>query len=88
MTARSVAMSVVLDVHEDDVFANLALPSRLQQARLSTADAAFATELTYGTLRWQGQYDAVIEALASRPITQIDPEPLAALRIGMHQIAR
>ena len=88
MSARSVAMSVVFDVQEDDVFANLALPSRLQQAQLTPADAAFATELTYGTLRWQGQYDAIIESLASRPITAIDPEPLAALRIGMHQIAR
>lgn len=88
MSARSVAMGVVLDVHEDDVFANLALPSRLQAARLSQADAAFATELTYGTLRWQGQYDEVIESLARRSVHDIDPEPLAALRIGLHQIAR
>lgn len=88
MNARDVALSVVLDVEEHDAFANLALPRRLQLGNLSAADAAFATELTYGTLRWQGQYDAVIEHLARRSASDIDLVPLAALRIGMHQIAR
>lgn len=88
MTAREIALSVVLDVFERDAYANLVLPKRLQRSGISSADAALATELTYGTLRWQGQYDAVIEALSSRSVNEIDAEPLAALRIGLHQIAR
>ena len=52
--ARRIALDVILAVRESDAYANLLLPVRLQRARLSTADAGFATELTYGTLRRQG----------------------------------
>jgi 16S rRNA (cytosine967-C5)-methyltransferase len=84
---RQVARDVVLDVARDDAYANLLLPKRIREAHLSAADAGFATELAYGTLRWQGQHDALIADAAGRPIDQIDPETLATLRIGSHQLA-
>ncbi|GEK80513.1 RsmB/NOP family class I SAM-dependent RNA methyltransferase [Agrococcus baldri] len=87
-TARSIARDVVLDVARDDAYANLLLPKRIREARLSPADAGFATELAYGTLRWQGQHDALIADAAGRAIDEIDPETLATLRIGSHQLAR
>ncbi|SDR66871.1 RsmB/NOP family class I SAM-dependent RNA methyltransferase [Agrococcus carbonis] len=89
MTAnpRQLARDVVLDVARDDAYANLLLPKRIREAHLSAADAGFATELAYGTLRWQGQHDALIADAAGRPITEIDPETLATLRIGSHQLA-
>src|SRR5699024_10589300 len=49
-------------------------------------DAAFTTELTYGALRRQKFYDAVIETAASRSVDAIDAEPLAAMRLGAHQL--
>ena len=88
MSARLVARDVVLAVDRDDAYANLLLPTRIREAGLSAADAGFATELAYGTLRWQGQHDALIADAASRPIDEIDPETLATLRIGAHQLSR
>lgn len=88
MSARSVALEVVQEVATRDAYANLLLPAKIRKAELSSADAALATELTYGTLRWQGQYDAVIHALSSRSASELDHDVTAALRIGMHQIAR
>ena len=85
---RQVARDVVLDVDRDDAYANLLLPKRIRDAGLSPADAGFATELAYGTLRWQGQHDALIADAAGRPIAEIDPETLATLRIGSHQLSR
>ena len=85
-TARTVAFEVMRAVHEDDAFANLLLPRSIERAGLSTADAALATELTYGTLRRQGYYDAVIALAASRPVDQIDSPILDALRLGAHQL--
>ena len=38
-------------MHRDDAYANLVLPSILRDSGLTGRDAAFATELTYGTLR-------------------------------------
>lgn len=87
-TARRVAQEVVRDVDVDDAYANLLLPTRIREAGLDAQDAAFATELTYGTLRWQGQLDAVIEAAAGRPIDEIDATTRSVLRVAVHQLAR
>ena len=58
----------------------------LRRARLSGRDAAFATELTYGTLRLQGLYDAVLSRVADRPAERIDAPVLDVLRLGAHQL--
>lgn len=49
-------------------------------------DAGFATELTYGTLRLRGRYDAVLEQCSQRPLDQIEPAVLDVLRLGVHQL--
>ena len=84
--ARLVAFEVLEAVRADEAYANLLLPARIRRARLDKADAAFATELTYGTLRLQGYYDRVIELAAGRPTTAIDPAVLDVLRLGAHQL--
>lgn len=84
--ARRVAAEVLAAVREDDAFANLLLPARIAQARLSPADAGLATELTYGTLRMQGRYDRIIALAAGRDVAAIDPPVLDVLRLGVHQL--
>ena len=44
--ARRIALDVILAVRDSDAYANLLLPVRLERAKLSTADAGLATELT------------------------------------------
>ncbi|WP_367641272.1 RsmB/NOP family class I SAM-dependent RNA methyltransferase [Microbacterium sp. SYP-A9085] len=85
-TARDVAYDVLRAVRADDAYANLLLPRMIERAGLAPADAALATELTYGTLRRQGTYDAVVAAAADRPVAEIDPQVLDALRLGVHQL--
>jgi 16S rRNA (cytosine967-C5)-methyltransferase len=84
--ARRVAYDVIAAVRESDAYANLLLPTRIQRAALNTADAALATELTYGTLRMQGFYDRVIALAANRSVDKIDPAILDVLRLGTHQL--
>lgn len=83
---RRIAWEVLLDVATKDSYANLLLPVKLSRTRMSPQDAAFTTELAYGTLRQLEFYDAIIAKAAKRSIDTIDPEPLAALRLGTHQI--
>ena len=83
--ARSTAHGVLRAV-ADGAYANLELPKALRRARLAGRDAAFTTELTYGTLRMQGFYDAVIAAAAQRPTSRLDGPVLDVLRLGAHQI--
>ena len=84
--ARRIALDVILAVRESDAYANLLLPVKLGRAKLSTADSGLATELTYGTLRKQGFYDAVIALAAGRSVDKIDPPILDVLRLACHQL--
>lgn len=84
--ARRVALEVLTAVRTRDAYANLLLPSLLGRAGLTTADAAFATELTYGTLRRLGHYDAVLALASGRAVEAIDPPLLDVLRLAAHQL--
>ncbi|WCD92158.1 RsmB/NOP family class I SAM-dependent RNA methyltransferase [Microbacterium sp. nov. GSS16] len=84
--ARWVAYDVLRAVSDDDAYANLLLPKLIGDANLNPQDAGLATELAYGTLRRRGTYDAIIAEAAGRPVEQIDPVVLDALRLGAHQL--
>jgi 16S rRNA (cytosine967-C5)-methyltransferase len=84
--ARRTAFDLLRAVDERDAYANLALPPLLRERGLSGRDAAFATELAYGTLRWRGAYDAVLTACVDRPLDQVDAPVLDLLRLGGHQL--
>lgn len=84
--ARLVAYDVLRDVEERDAYANLALPARIREARLSSREAALATELAAGTLRGRGRYDRIIELASGRSLTAIDARTRNVLRLGVHQL--
>lgn len=86
--ARGAAFDVLRAVSERDAYANLALPALLSERGITGRDAAFATELTYGTCRTRGLLDAVIASAAGRPIDQIDSVLLDLLRLGTYQLLR
>ena len=86
--ARAAAFSVLRAVSERDAYANLALPSLLRERGITGRDAAFATELTYGTCRSKGLLDAVIGSAAGRPPDEINPVLLDLLRLGTYQLLR
>lgn len=82
--ARRAAYRTLRRVTGEGAYANLVLA---HEARgLSTRDAAFATELTFGTCRALGTYDEVLQAVSSRPVAQLDPPVLDLLRLGVHQL--
>ncbi|GAA4713705.1 RsmB/NOP family class I SAM-dependent RNA methyltransferase [Nocardioides conyzicola] len=84
--ARKVAFEVLKAVRVDDAYTNLVLPALLREHRLSGRDAAFATELASGTIRWQGTYDAILAACIDRPLRKVESKVLDALRLGTHQL--
>lgn len=84
--AREVAFEALISVERQDSYLNLVLPKFLQKAQLSAPDAAFATELTYGTARWQGFYDWIIEKATGRSTDEIDVDALIVMRLGAHQL--
>lgn len=82
--ARRAAYRVLRRVTSEGAYANLALAH--EAAGLSPRDAAFATELTFGTCRALGTYDAILAAVSSRRPAELDPPVLDLLRLGTHQL--
>ncbi|MDR6171781.1 transcription antitermination factor NusB [Curtobacterium sp. SORGH_AS_0776] len=85
-SARRVAFDVLRAVQVDDAYANLLLPTRIRRAGLSARDAGFATELTYGSIRMLGRYDAIIALASGRRIDNVESDVLDVLRLGAHQL--
>jgi 16S rRNA (cytosine967-C5)-methyltransferase len=83
---RRAACDVLCAVAERDAYANLLLPAVLAQRGLAGRDAALATELTYGTLRGQGTYDAVLAICSDRDLATLDLAVREILRLGTHQL--
>jgi 16S rRNA (cytosine967-C5)-methyltransferase len=84
--ARRAAFDVLTAVTERDAYANLLLPTLLAERGIAGRDAALATELTYGTLRGQGSYDAILAVCSDREPDRIDPPLRHVLRLGAHQL--
>ncbi|MGH8795018.1 MAG: RsmB/NOP family class I SAM-dependent RNA methyltransferase [Stackebrandtia sp.] len=83
---RALAYDTLAAVTRDDAYANLVLPRLLAQHGTTGRDAAFATELAYGTLRRRGSLDAVVAAASGRDVSAVDPPVLDVLRLGAYQL--
>src|SRR4051812_15256919 len=86
--ARQAALELLTAVRVRAAYANLALPAILRRYRLSGRDAAFATELGYGTLRAQGLLDGVLEACVDRDYDKVETALKDAMRLGAYQLLR
>ncbi|HUB69006.1 MAG TPA: transcription antitermination factor NusB [Acidimicrobiales bacterium] len=82
-TARGIAVLAVLAA-ERGARANVELPRLLQASSLDQRDRAFATELSYGTLRMCRACDWLVGQFARG---DLEPEVRAAARIGAYQLA-
>src|SRR5579862_9135590 len=82
--ARRIAFDVLRRVAEG-AYASELLYRRLNPG-LSRADAALATQITLGVLRWQRLLDFLIAQSLDRPIASLDLEVLLAMRIGLYQL--
>lgn len=86
ISARQVAFDLLNKVTNDDAYANLLMPALLRKAAFDTRESAFAQELGFSTIRWQYTYDCILDTVSSRPVAEIEPGLLNALRLGCHQL--
>jgi 16S rRNA (cytosine967-C5)-methyltransferase len=83
--ARRIAFDILQQVEQKQAYASDVLHERLGTA-VKREDAALATELTLGVLRWQRLLDCLLERQIQRPLGELDPEVLLALRMGLYQL--
>ncbi|NOT63938.1 MAG: 16S rRNA (cytosine(967)-C(5))-methyltransferase RsmB [Acidobacteria bacterium] len=83
--ARRAAFDVLMRVGNEDAYASNLLASE-QYNSLSREDHGLLNELVLGVLRWQRSLDLLIERYAQRPVNQLDPEVVLALRLALYQV--
>ena len=86
--ARATAYRLLRAVDEAGAYANLALPKLLTEARVTGRDAAFATDLGYGTLRAAGTLDTILSRCVDRSPEDIEAAVRDLLRLGAYQLLR
>jgi 16S rRNA (cytosine967-C5)-methyltransferase len=74
-------------VFEEGAYADRALHGEARRHGLEPRDRALATRLAYGAVQRRATLDHVIETLAGRPVESLEPAVLAALRLGVLQLA-
>jgi 16S rRNA (cytosine967-C5)-methyltransferase len=83
--ARAAAFEILLRVELDQSYASELLHST-RMAKLSPSDHGLATELVMGVLRWRSWLDQRLVRASLQKLDRLDPEVLAALRLGMYQL--
>lgn len=79
--ARLAALDVLLGVDRGGYASDL-----LREIGCDARDAGLASEIVFGVLRRRAQLDWLIVRTTGRPCERMDPEVLAALRMGIYQL--
>ncbi len=83
---RQCAFDILLKIHKDSAYSNIALDAELDSGALAPVDKAFVSALVYGTLERAITLDYQIEQYLSQPISKLKAQVLVALRMGAYQL--
>lgn len=83
---RRLAVQALLQINRDGAYANIVLQQMLTEHKLSDIDRRFFTELVYGVVRRRNYLDAIIAALAKRPLRKLSSIVVEILRLGLYQL--
>jgi 16S rRNA (cytosine967-C5)-methyltransferase len=85
-SARTVALEAVRRVVDEGAYSTIVLPAALHRSQLDARDRAFATDLTFGTIRHLSSIDWALDRVASRPVSRMSPGARSVLRLGAYQV--
>src|SRR5580704_15073440 len=83
--ARKIAYDVLRRVEAEGAYATDVLHTELG-AGVRTDDAALATELSLGVLRWRGLLDFLLQRALKKPVERLDLPVAITLRMGLYQL--
>ena len=84
--ARVCALRTLRRVADDDAYADRAFRAEADRAGLDARERAFAQRLAYGAIQRRATIDHVLSGISARPLAEIDPPLLDALRLGVYQL--
>jgi 16S rRNA (cytosine967-C5)-methyltransferase len=84
--ARLLACETIRATFEQDAHTERAFRRAADVRRIGGRERAQAQRLAYGTVQRRGTIDAGLSRLVDRSLRELDPEVLAALRLGMYEL--
>jgi 16S rRNA (cytosine967-C5)-methyltransferase len=83
--ARKIAYEILRRVESEGAYASDLLHADLG-SNVKPEDAALATEIVMGVLRWRRQLDFLLERHLKKPVAKLDSAVAIALRMGIYQL--
>ncbi len=84
--ARLLAFEAIRTTFEDGAHTERAFREEADRSELEGRERAQAQRLAFGTVQRRGTIDAALDRLVDRPLRQLDPPVLAALRLGTYEL--
>jgi 16S rRNA (cytosine967-C5)-methyltransferase len=90
--ARAIAFDILVRVESEGAYASellhaeLGAPGSSRGASVKPEDAALATEITLGVLRWRRLLDFLLAPQLNKPIERLDLAVTITLRMGLYQL--
>lgn len=83
--ARTIAYETLRRVEAEGAYASDVLHAELPPS-VKAEDAALATEITLGVLRWRRLLDFLLDRSLKKPVAKLDLPVAIALRMGLYQL--
>lgn len=83
---REQALEILSRVDQHGAYADILLDAALQANILSEPDRRLLTQLVYGTLRWRGRVDWMLDQLLKRPLAKLEPAIRNLLRMAAYEL--
>jgi 16S rRNA (cytosine967-C5)-methyltransferase len=84
--ARQLAYETIRASFERDAHTERFFREAADERRLEGRERAQAQRLAYGAVQRRGTTDAALDRLVDRPLRELDPPLIAALRLGMYEL--
>lgn len=85
-SSRAAAFEILLKIHKDGAYSNLALDSALENESFSPVEKSFISALVYGVTERTITLDYQLTKYLSQPLKKLKPQVLVILRMGAYQL--
>jgi len=83
---RETILTILVKIDSKQGYINILLSKSLDKKKISTRDAAFITEITYGVVRNRNKLDWALSQFSTKPLLETPVLIRNILRIGVYQL--
>lgn len=83
---REIILTILVKIDSQQGYINILLSKSLDEKKISTRDAAFITEITYGVIRNRNKLDWALSQFSTKPLSETAVLIRNILRMGVYQL--